>query len=245
MASLNKDQNYDIFNFLQEMNVEKGKLYTHTSMGKPLGSYYIQNENLSTFYELYQKAIMDGQSLHITEKHEDIGPVIIDLDFKYDIEVSTRQHTTEHIQKIVSLYNEIIVDLLEIEATDERLTSFVFERNDVYQTKGITKDGIHILYPKIVSIPEVQYTIREILLKKISPILEKLPLTNKPHDVVDKSVISTTNWLLYGSSKPNIDPYILKYIYNHDGTLLNMEDYTFDGMNIAHFFLSEIRNKVK
>ena len=241
MASPIKDQNYDIFNFLQEINVEKGKLYTHTSMGKPLGSYYIQNENLSTFYELYQKAIMSGQSLHITEKHEDIGPVIIDLDFKYDIEVTTRQHTIEHIHKIVSLYNEIIVDLLEIEPNDERLTSFVFERNDVYQTKGITKDGIHILYPKIVSIPEVQYTIREILLKKISPILEELPLTNKPHDVVDKSVISTTNWLLYGSSKPNLDPYILKYIYNHDGSSLNMEDYTFDDMNIAQFF--SIRNK--
>ena len=241
MASPIKDQNYDIFNFLQEMNVEKGKLYTHTSMGKPLGSYYIDKENLSTFYELYQKAIMGGQSLHITEKHEDIGPVIIDLDFKYDIEITTRQHTPEHIQKIVSLYNEIIVDLLEIDPTDEKLTSFVFERNNVYQTKGITKDGIHILYPKIVSIPEVQYTIREILLKKISPILEELPLTNKPHDVVDKSVISTTNWLLYGSSKPNLDPYILKSIYSHDGTALNMEDYTFDDMNIAQFF--SIRNK--
>ena len=241
MTSIIKETNYDIFNFLQETTVEKGKVYTHTSMGKPLGSYYIENEKLSTFYELYEQAIMNKQAIHITEKHDELGPIIIDLDFKYEIEITERQHTLEHIQRIVSLYNEVIIDLLQISPTDKRLESFVFERNNVYQTKGITKDGIHILYPKIVTIPEVQYSIREIILKKISPILEQLPLTNKPHDVVDKSIISTTNWLLYGSSKPNLEPYILKYIYNHSTQIIDLESYSFDNMNIAQFF--SIRNK--
>ena len=68
MASNNKDTNYDIFNFLNETFVEKGKKYTHTSMGKPTGSYYIENENIDIFNELYQTAIFDGKRYLISFK---------------------------------------------------------------------------------------------------------------------------------------------------------------------------------
>ena len=240
MASKIIDTTYNIFNFLDETFVEKGKIHTHTSMGKPIGSYYIENENIDIFNELYQKSIMEGQTLHITEKHNDYGPVIIDLDFKYDIEITERQHDKNLIKNIISLYNDVIIDILDIKKGDKRLESFVFERNNVYHSKGITKDGIHILYPNIVTIPEVQYYIREIILKKISPLLEEIPLTNKPHDVVDKSVIFNTNWLLYGSSKPNLDPYILKYIFDQNLNEIELEEYDFN-MNIVKFF--SIRNK--
>jgi P4 family phage/plasmid primase-like protien len=240
MASKNKETNYDIFNFLDETLIEKGKKFTHTSMGKPTGSYYIENENIDIFNELYQKAIFDGKTLHITEKHDDIGPIIIDLDFKYEFEVNERQHNKDFVKKIVKMYNETILELLDINEHDNRLESFVFERNQAYKTKGITKDGIHILYPKIVTSPEVQYYIREIILKKISGLLEEIPLINKPYDVVDKSVIFNTNWLLYGSSKPNLDPYILKYIFNSKLNEVEPESYNFD-MNIVKFF--SIRNK--
>jgi P4 family phage/plasmid primase-like protien len=240
MASNNKESNYDIFNFLDEKSVEKGKKFTHTSMGKPTGSYYIENEDIEIFNELYQKAIMDGKTLHITEKHDDIGPIIVDLDFKYDYEIEERQHNKEFVKKIVEIYNDTILELLDINEHDNRLESFVFERNQPYRTKGITKDGIHILYPKIVTSPEVQYYIREIILKKISGLLDEIPLTNKPYDVVDKSVIFNTNWLLYGSSKPNLDPYILKYIFNSKINEIDLESYNFD-TNVAGFF--SIRNK--
>ena len=53
--SLDNKIKYDIFNFLDEHHVEKGKKYTHTSMGKPTGSFYIKEEELDTFYSLYEK----------------------------------------------------------------------------------------------------------------------------------------------------------------------------------------------
>ena len=40
-------------------------------------------DKLDYFYELYEKALFNGHDLHITEKHEDFGPLIVDLDFKY------------------------------------------------------------------------------------------------------------------------------------------------------------------
>ena len=76
---------YDIYNFLEEHRVEKGKTYSHTSMGKPCGAYFIKIEELEFFYQLYEKAILNGYDLHIVEKHEEYGPIIIDLDFIYFI----------------------------------------------------------------------------------------------------------------------------------------------------------------
>lgn len=238
--SLDNKIKYDIFNFLDEHHVEKGKKYTHTSMGKPTGSFYIKEEELDTFYSLYEKAIFEQKKLHITEKHEDIGPIVIDLDFKYEHEIFERKHTKKTIENIVKIYNEIILDILDIDIKDERLNAFVFERETVYRVKAITKDGIHILYPNIITSPEVQYYLRECVLKKIVSILEELPLINKPYDVVDRSVIRDTNWLLYGCSKPNIEPYQLTGIYNGKVEELNIEEYPFN-MNIAQFF--SIRNK--
>lgn len=238
--SLDNKNNYNIYNFLDEHSVEKGKKYTHTSMGKPTGSFYIKEEELDTFYNLYQEAIFNGKKLHITEKHEDIGPIVIDLDFKYEHEIFERKHSKETIKRIIDIYNEIIINILDIEKNDPRLNAYVFERENVYRVKAITKDGIHILYPNIVTPPEVQYYIRECVLKKIVSILEELPLTNKPYDVVDRAVIRDCNWLLYGSSKPNIDPYQLTGIYNGNLEELNTAEYKFT-KNIAHYF--SIRNK--
>ena len=95
--SLDNKNNYNIYNFLDEHSVEKGKKYTHTSMGKPTGSFYIKEEELDTFYNLYQEAIFNGKKLHITEKHEDIGPIVIDLDFKYEHEIFERKHSKKNI----------------------------------------------------------------------------------------------------------------------------------------------------
>lgn len=235
-----ESNNYDIYNFLEENSVEKGKKYTHTSMGKPMGCFNISDENLDLFFNLYENGILNGKKMHITEKHDYIGPVLIDLDFKYDFEIQERQHKKEHVKNIVELYINTIIEILDIKKNDERLNAFVFERDDLYRIKGITKDGIHIMFPKIVTSPEVQLCIREKILKNINGILEDLPLTNKAYDIVDKAVIQNNNWLLYGSQKPNCDPYQLKYIFNGELEEINVTDFNFNE-NIAKYF--SIRNK--
>ena len=85
MASYNIDTtNLDLRTFLEGRIVEKGQPYTHTSMGKPFSSYYINNNELNTFFSLYEKAIMAGEELHLIERHDDIGPLVVDFDFKFD-----------------------------------------------------------------------------------------------------------------------------------------------------------------
>lgn len=235
-------QKYDLYKFLDEHIVQNG--HTHTSMCNPRGSYHIKQNELDTFYELYEKALFDNE-LHITEKHEDISPMIIDLDFKYELETFERKHNSTHVTKIIQLYIFEICNLFEIDCNDKRLTSFIFERDDLYKVKGITKDGIHILFPFIVSYSDAQLYIRNNILKKIGEIIEELGLKNPISDIVDKTVLSpNTCWLLYGSNKerPKGNPYRLKYIFDENAKQISIEDYFgSQNINLARFF--SIRNK--
>jgi P4 family phage/plasmid primase-like protien len=228
---------YNIYKFLEERVVQSG--HTHTSMCNPKGSYYIEDHDLDTFYEYYEKALFDNE-LHITERHCEISPMIIDLDFKYELETFERKHKLTHIEKIINLYVSEICNLFDIERSDKRLISFIFERDELYKNKGITKDGIHILFPNIVSYPDPQYYIRNNILKKIGDLIADLGLKNMISDVVDKSVIApNTCWLLYGSNKdrPKGNPYRLKYIFDGDVNQISIEDYFGEEyVNLARFF---------
>ena len=238
MSLNNKNmEDYNIYKFLEERAVQSG--HTHTSMCNPKGSYYIEEHDLDTFYEYYEKALFDNE-LHITEKHCEISPIIIDLDFKYELETFERKHKVNHIEKIVKLYVSEICNLFELEHNDKRLISFIFERDELYKIKGITKDGVHIIFPNIVSHPDAQYYIRNNILKKIGELIADLGLKNVISDIVDKSVIApNTCWLLYGSNKdrPKGNPYRLKYIFDGDVSEISPEDYFGEEhVNLARFF---------
>jgi P4 family phage/plasmid primase-like protien len=240
----NDSNNYNIFNFLSEHIVENGQVHTHTSICNPKGAFFIKSFEMDTFYELYEEALFKGKELHITEKHEEISPIVIDLDFRYEFDLNDRKHTIEHIKKILELYVNEISSTFEIEKDDSKMTAFIFERNETYKSKGFTKDGIHILFPFIVSYAVPQYHIRENILKKIGDILCDLELKNIIPDVVDRAVISQNNWLLYGSNKdkPKNNPYELTYIFNGKIEEISIEDYFGDSTpSLPRFF--SIRGK--
>ena len=243
----NKYEKHDIFKFLDDHFVEKEQTYTHTSMFRPRGSFFINKNDLDIFYNLYEDAISKNIELHLTERHEDISPIIIDIDFRYELEVNDRKHNEDHVKKIVDLYINEIISLFEIEKEDNRLVAFIFERDELYKWNNTcTKDGIHIMFPLIVSYPPEQYYIRENILKKIDTIISDLNPLNLTPDIVDRAVISNNNWLLYGSNKdkPKNNPYKLKYIF--DGNLncpQTVEDFKNQGLNLAEFF--SIRNKTE
>ncbi len=256
-----------LYQFLETHRVEKGAEISHTSMGKPKGSFMIRKNEMTKFFELYDKAYINGDDLCIIERHCDYGPLVVDLDFEYLPDVEERQHNEEHVQGIVKLYMEEIVSMFQLEPTDNKLTAFVFEKPVPYKKKekengeegngSVTggnkykciKDGIHIMFPFIVSTPEPQYIIRDNILTKIGTVLDSLPLivpkskegTNSYTSVVDRSVIQANGWFLFGSTKPKHDKYELQYIFKHNMEMIDGQDYDFNGMTPTRFF--SIRNK--
>ena len=135
--------NYTVKNFLNEHRIEKDEnlFITHTSMKNPKGKFHIPDNEMLTFHELYDKYIADtnNQPLHIIERHNDYSPILIDIDERYDIE-GKRVHLYKHIEGIVNLYIEEIVNCLEIEKNDKRLLAFVFEKPEISKYKGIKKE---------------------------------------------------------------------------------------------------------
>ena len=204
-----------LLSFLQEYQVEKGSKFTHTSIYKPSGSFYIPFEKLDTFYDLYEHCFNLNHDLHLTEKHAEVSPVLIDIDFRYPkTESVSRKHTIETITKLLELYSEIISEYV----VADKIVFYVLEKEGPVVEKDVVKDGIHIVIPNIITKPAVQYIIRERVLNKLGTVFDDLGLINSYDDVVDKAVIYQNNWQMYGSKKPGCNAYKItgKYVWKTD-----------------------------
>lgn len=218
---LSSSQYNDLPDFLTKHNTSasatKGKP-THTRIGdKDLnvygGSFIIDKGELPTFYRLYyEHCFVKNRKEYLTEKQlDDSGPVAIDLDFRYDFSVTTRQHTPEHIQDIISLYLETIKEFFIFKG-DEQFPIFVMEKPDVNRVveNQETKDGIHIIIG-IQMDRTMQVMLRERIIKQIGEIWD-IPLKNDWESVFDIGISKgCVNWQLYGSQKPGHQAYRLTY----------------------------------
>jgi P4 family phage/plasmid primase-like protien len=215
----------DLNSFLHQHLVknDSNAIYTHTSLKG--GKYNIPQEDLSDFYDLlYDTIYKKNIPVHIVEVPQEITNLKIDLDFKYPYEDTSRKYTLDIIKGMVELYNKAINTYLEVD--ENKLKAFVFERDAPYKVKGNTKDGIHIIYPDIICSVKIQHFIRDYVLEYCAPILAQLNNKQDYSQIIDKSVISSNGWLVYGCSKPTIKPYKLTHIFNKDLDDLNIKKYT-------------------
>jgi len=208
---------YRNFNdFLIKHRTNDNETITHTRIGDKKtilsGKYTINDEELDIFYKLYHRHVfVEGNSEYLTEKqNKKFNPILVDLDFRYEPTVKTRQHSEEHLEDIVILYIETISK--KIMEVDDNITIpvYIFEKDNVNLTDGsVTKDGIH-LYIGIDLCHPAQVYLREEILKHIDDVLGDLPLINDYPSVLDEGISKGhTNWQLYGSQKPANEPYKL------------------------------------
>jgi P4 family phage/plasmid primase-like protien len=223
-----------------------GLSFTHTRIpsqehGVSGGTFYIPQEKLPEFWAKYTKhVIVNRRHDYLTEKQlPGAGPVLIDLDFRYDACIEKRQHSKEDVENIIGVYMEELSKLLDIREAEKRDVSvFVFEKPNMNtDDEKYTKDGIHIIIG-VHADRVVQYMLRNNVLKKISDVLKHLPLKNSWDDILDDNIsrmVNPVGWQLYGSRKPGHEAYELKYHFNFtyikseiDGTDLS-DNYDCDG----------------
>jgi P4 family phage/plasmid primase-like protien len=204
-------------NYLRTHNAVKGEGFTHTRIGdKALniygGSYKINDSEWKNYMELYyQNVFVGGHPEYLTEKQLiENGPILIDIDLRYDTAITSKQHTKDHIIDAVMLYAEKIKLLLDI--TDgSRIDVFVMEKNDVNTLENKTKDGIHIIIG-VQMHKALQVLLRKKVLPELKNIWDDLPITNDWEDVLDEGVTKGfVNWQMYGSRKPAHQAYMIKY----------------------------------
>lgn len=222
MDILENNQIKEFNTFLQKHIVrgEKGEKveYTHTRFAPPFGKYNIPDNEYDKFINLYKK-VVGKIDLHLTEKQKDVGPFLIDIDYRQDIKYKTRQYTTDHIERLVEISSGVIRKYLKVTKSD--LEAFVWEKEKPsFDTKANNyKDGIHIIYPIPVDV-KTRYFLRE-KIKEISIESELFGNINYVEetsydDIFDVAVVKRNGWLMYGSKKPEGQIYELTNIYNSD-----------------------------
>ena len=181
------------------------------------GTYCITDDEYNQFLEIYyNEVIKKNKPEYLTEKQRvSDGPIAIDLDLKYDYNVTEKQYNQAHIADLIDAYLEILKQIYQF---DDAVTVpiYIFEKEDVNRVKEkkYTKDGIHIIIG-IQADRTIQTELRKRIIQKIPDIWD-LPLINENswEDVFDKGISEgSVNWQLYGSRKPNHEPYKLTQVF--------------------------------
>jgi P4 family phage/plasmid primase-like protien len=201
---------------------ENPAVCTHTRIGSTDfnikgGSYHISDSDLPAFWTAYYNKIFVNKGREfLTERQitDQPSPLLIDLDFKYPYEITSRQHNDETVMTILSYYLMELKTMVTFE-DGTPYDIYVMHKANVnrVEDKNITKDGIHFIFGINLDIPS-----KQILRQRMMPILkeelENVPIINSIDDVIDLSICrGTTNWQVYGSRKPGCDPYLLTHHY--------------------------------
>jgi len=216
--------------FLASHYSEKGQEHTHTRIGDSSlsisgGVYTIEGNDLKKFHALYHDFVFkQGRMEFLTEKQNiESGPIAVDFDFRYDINVREKQHDITHINDMVGMYMDEIAKLVDIPA-DTSVEVYVFEKENVNMLEHVTKDGIHMIIG-INMDRALQVILRDKMLHKLNDIWNDLPLTNSWDEVIDEGIVkANTNWQLYGSRKPGCESYLLRQHYTLKKGETNDED---------------------
>jgi hypothetical protein len=229
--------------FMIDKKVDKKQPFTHTRIGdKDLniygGKYFIPENELLTFYKLYHEHVFINKNPeYLTEKQLENSPILIDIDMRYRYEVTSKQHTKEHIIDMFMLYMNKILKICNINDGDE-FPIYIMEKDNVNIIEDkYTKDGIHVIIGASCNF-NVKQLIREAVMYELKESWNDLPLINTCEDLLDKGVCKgEVNWQMFGSCKPNNETYKLKYHYKLVWNQ-NNDDWDITEYDINKFILS-------
>jgi phage/plasmid-associated DNA primase len=199
---------------------------THTSMSG--GSYYVMGVNSKEFienYGSYIESVGDGPLPSLVERHRHISCVVVDIDLRHwECE---RQYSNDDVFEFAMLLGARLRDVV-VSSVKADWDCYVLEKPAPRPVKTNSKskggdgeirwkDGVHLVFPGLITCPTVQRMIRDsILSSKPAPRLLTLPSSlTGPEDVYDEAVIERNGWMMYGSKKPDEPhPWVLSRVIN-------------------------------
>lgn len=202
--------------FLKDKTVRSGDPFTHTTMGKFARRIFIDDKDLSNFFNIYCKVIREGGKASVLEKPEDTVPLIVDVDLRSETN-RNRLYSYDIIKKVVKMYHEIIDDIV-VNPDEKTYYCCILEKDKVSYAGGTTKDGFHLHFPFFITEHWVQKEyIRDIIVERTIGLFKEFGVSSSTSNIFDKSIPSNT-WLMYGSDKGdyNAQQWKLKKVYNKD-----------------------------
>lgn len=213
-------------NYLKPYRVEKGERFSHSGISFFKGRFCIPEDQTDAFMQKYYDHVyVQKKPCDLIEKHVDVCCLLYDLDFKISKNAAHRAYTDEMIEKFIQCVTKVASTY--IDESHNAWDCFVFEKNNASVKKDSLKDGVHFMFPYIITAPAVQHLIREELLVELEEIglFDNMDIHNSIDDIVDKTVIDKNGWMMPGSNKPDGLPYKLTkhYSYNNNTEFTNFE----------------------
>lgn len=179
-----------------------------TGMGhNDKGKYVVSEEEYDTFLRHLHTHVFGKypKVSSLLEKHRSVGPILIDLDLRYETGGPlVRRFTNDHIRNFIAEYAAAMVYFSKVESLEKDLIFYHLQKPAPEHDKTNHKDGVHIQCPTITTSPKYQYGIRGFLLSHaIIQRTFETPVSNIPEDCFDVAVIHRNNWFLYGACKPD------------------------------------------
>jgi len=200
--------------FMEKHRVkEKNRPFNIVGMGDYRGKYCIEEAEQNDFFNYYTHEVFQRKNpVSLIEMHKPYGPLVCDLDFKFHDLSETHIYSNQFIQEFLVRWMIIIERYIDIGHEQQRM-AFVMEKQ---HASSSTKDGLHIMFPFIITEPDIQYIMREELIEEMRSLVEFLhgTIDNPLEDVLDSSVIYRNGWMMYGSCKPDKEPYLLTGIWD-------------------------------
>lgn len=203
--------------YLYQFKCEKGQTYTHTSIANPKISLFVPPEKAVEFNEAYNKAMVTGCSLHLTEKPTDPSPMRVDLDYRFmidDTKEVKRRYTLDDNRRIVKTYFTILLSYLN--APDDAWIAYVMEKPQPVESRGKIKDGIHLVFPHLIVSHKFQHLVRKKVLDVAQEMFANMSLCNTYENIIDDQIIDKNNWQMYGSHKPDCDAYRVTRVFSYN-----------------------------
>jgi len=218
-----------VYSLLENYRITGGSdiKFTHLAMGDTfMGKFSLDNKICKEFNKLYAKAVEYGVEFNIAEKPKDYGPILVDIDLEipteaYNANIQNRLYQDKHIIEIVDAFR--IASKQYLDLTDDELQVCLFEKPKPTEKSTVIKDGFHLIFNNVC----VYYKTRHLIRAAAINILHSSDLfsnfTKSLNDIVDKAVVSTNCWLMYGSKKKDGQMYKLTKILNTNNEAMNIE----------------------
>ena len=194
---------------------------THISYGLLAGSFALDEHEEQEFMKLYKRAIDNGvDDFSILEcQRKDYGPILIDIDIKIPIdnyEENKRLYDNNLVMNILNKYIKVINKYLDIRAkTAEKIKIYFLEKDTVTLSDSVCKDGFHIVIPHICPVPQIRHVIRHEVVKLCEEEKTFEGFIEGADKIIDKAVVSSNSWFLYGSMKPMASKYKLTKVFDY------------------------------
>jgi hypothetical protein len=247
----------DLISFLRSHRLHKEDKHkikpTHTALPgnyKP-GTYNIPDEKLEELNQLITDHIfVKNLPLHLTESHNgfDYSQYMDDIDIKIPTTIETikRLYTTEDILSYCYYSFKILEKMFDL--SDNQKVMYITEKPQPnFEEKiSMAKDGWHIMIPDLVINYEKQRELRNLRMndKNIIELFKSICPKMSINNIIDKAIIKTNNWFVYGASKPNKKAYYLSFIvkYNAENDKLDVNIVNDEYMNYMNWKNSDLVN---